>query len=490
HTAINIASSNLSSGSDSESVSRISGSPSTNEASLAAGTPSRFDDQASGLSDSASFKATGTGDGDSLVVGSPRSADHSSVGTPARRNNGRSSVSAGQSVLSMLQASSAKSSRQASADSGDPGNESLSETCARESRGRSTSKSPLANAVVTVDDGLQVVLGDETEPNSRAESSDEAEIRNGGALENRLRSLTMDKSESSDVFTAADNASENGHEDLGSDEQQPFDWDTLQLDQMYVISPATVPQFLHATVKDIRPERWLQINSLPEYKFIPASMIFLAARFAHHLGTPDFLDSFLAEAIASIIHEVQSHKHDPVSLAFWISNIQTLVYFLKRDSTLVQITSDAQGRMSECMQDAYALLVKAVEFEIEPLIDPSLLAYDLMPELFADVKFEAEKSQRLSMFFFGNQADSARKSSDGRPLRRSQTLLNQNKDGRGRRGSLLAGNKLPHSGAPATASGNVPAWISCVEHLKGITSSFKNSIGAGSAKRPSSSDTY
>ncbi|KAJ2595519.1 hypothetical protein GGF39_003793 [Coemansia sp. RSA 1721] len=491
HTAINIASSNLSSGSDTESVSRVSGSPSTSEAGMAAGTPSRFDDQASGLSDSGSIKASGAGDSDSFVVGSPRSTDQSSVGTPGKRNNGRSSASAGQSVLSMLQASSAKSSRQTSAENADPNSESLSDTSARASRVRSTSKSPLAQAVVTAEDGLQVVLGDETEPNSRAHSSDETDIRNSSSgLEKRLRSLTMDKSESSDIFTAADNASENGNDVLDSAEHQPFDWDTLQLDQMYVISPATVPQFLHATVKDIRPERWLQNNSVPEYKFIPASMIFLAARFAHHLGTPDFLDSFLAEAIASIIHEVQSHKHDPVSLAFWISNIQTLIYFLKRDSTLVQITSDAQGRMSECMQDAYALLVKAVEFEIEPLIDPSLLAYDSMPELFADVKFEAEKSQRLSMFFFGGQADNTRKSSDGRPLRRSQTLLSQNKDGRGRRSSLIPATKTSPSGGPATASGSVPAWVSCVEHLKGSASSFKHSTGASITKRTSSCDTY
>ncbi|KAJ2781068.1 Histone-lysine N-methyltransferase [Coemansia interrupta] len=487
HTAINIASSNLSSGSDSDANSRISGtSPSNSEAALAMGMPSRRGNHTPTGSDADSFGvagAEGAGDAGGLVVGSPRSGDQSSVGTPGKRSNGRDSMSAGQSVLSMLQASSAKSSRHATTDGSDS-------NAGRESRTRSASKSPLAAAVVTAEDGLQMVLGDETEPNSRAASSDDAGNADS-SLSGRLRALTTDKSESSDVYTNIDATSDNGDE---QDEPLPFDWDTLQLDQMYVISPATVPQFLHAVVKDIRPERWIQSTVLPEHRFVSASMIFLAARFAHHLGAPDFLDTFLTDTIASIIHEVQTHKSDPINLAFWITNIQTLVYFLKRDSTLVQITSDAQGRMSECMQDAYALLIKAVETEIEPLIDSSLLAYDSMPELFADVKFETEKSQRLSMFFFGNQADSSRKSSDGRPLRRSQTLLHQPKEGRGRRGSLLSSTKpQPATGAPATASGNVPAWIACVERLRSGSdmSSLPYDHGAANIhKRPSSGDTY
>ncbi|KAI9502539.1 hypothetical protein BX070DRAFT_192977, partial [Coemansia spiralis] len=205
---------------------------------------------------------------------------------------------------------------------------------------------------------------------------------------------------------SAGSDSESFQHDGETKEPQVFNWDTLSLDQMYVISPAAVPQFLHTVVKDIRPEQWIHSKVVPEYKFVPASMIFLAARFAHYLDMPDFLESFIADAIASIIHEVQTHKSDPVALAFWIANIQTLIYFFKRDSTLVQSTSDAQGRMSECIQDAYSLLIRAVEAEIEPLIDVSMLAYESMPELFADVKFEAERSQRLSMFFFDTRRQS------------------------------------------------------------------------------------
>ncbi|KAI9471229.1 hypothetical protein BX667DRAFT_459141, partial [Coemansia mojavensis] len=201
-------------------------------------------------------------------------------------------------------------------------------------------------------------------------------------LSSRMQTLSVNKRESTESTAQYEASDYEG--DSENKEPQSFDWDTLQLDQMYVISPATVPQFLHAVVKDIQPERWIHSDVRPEHRFVSASMIFLAARFAHHLGSPDFLDSFLSDTIASIIHEVQTHKTNPVTLAFWISNIHTLIYFFKRDSTLVQITSDAQGRMSECMHDTYALLVRALEAELEPLIDASLLAYESMPELFAE----------------------------------------------------------------------------------------------------------
>ncbi|KAJ1958340.1 hypothetical protein GGI12_004759 [Dipsacomyces acuminosporus] len=282
-------------------------------------------------------------------------------------------------------------------------------------------------------------------------------------------------------------------------ETQPFDWDTLQLDQMYVISAATVPQFLHSVVKDIRPERWIQGSVLPEHKFIPASMVFLAARFAHHLVTPDFLESFLADTIAAIIHEVQSHKADPLTLAFWMSNIQTLIYFFKRDAALVQATSEAQGRLSECMHDAYSLFIKAAQAELEPLIDVSMLAYDSMPDLFADVKFEAEKSQRLSMFFFGGQAESTRKSSDGRPLRRSQTVLQKGSRGK-RKNSILSAVRpnidsanagLSGNMQPATASGDVPAWVVSVERAKFLASAAADGASAAALDmRPASGDTF
>ncbi|KAJ2811436.1 Histone-lysine N-methyltransferase, partial [Coemansia furcata] len=235
-------------------------------------------------------------------------------------------------------------------------------------------------------------------------------------------------------------------------------------------------------------------------------MVFLAARFAHHLGTPDFLESFLTDTIASIIHEVQTHKTDPVALGFWMSNIQTLVYFLKRDTTLVQATSEAQGRLSECMQDAYALLIRAVERELEPLIDASLLAFESMPELFSDVAFEVEKpqlssQQRLSSFFFGSSVTTPttdptlpRKSSDGRPLRRNQTVLQK---GRSRRGSLLAAVRPAPVGGPASASGEVPTWITCIERLRMASQPVQQqqparSSNSGSAgrHRPTSGDTF
>ncbi|KAJ2515826.1 Histone-lysine N-methyltransferase [Coemansia sp. RSA 2049] len=535
HTAINIASSSLSAGSDSESIQRGSESPSpqSEATDFGGGTHERKGSEASSMKASVN-----DGDSGSVSTSSPQSTSHSVVGTPSRRRNGRDSITAGHNVLSMLQASSARSSNTSKQSDG-----SDAQSASLENRSLSPT-SRLASGNSTVSEGLGLTLDGSGEHGEDAGGGYSMSPEAASSLSGRMDALGVGGSNSAGHFsnstnrdsmygsaednTAAkadydgyndnsgygnnrrklDNRNAGEEEDDDDDdhtkEPHAFDWDTLHLDQMFVISPAAVPQFLHSVVKDIQPERWIHINAHAEYKFVPASMIFLAARFAHHLGTPDFLGSFLADSIASIIHEVQTHKADPVALAFWISNIQTLIYFFKRDATLVQTTSDAQGRMSECIQDAYSLLVRAIEAEMEPLIDASLLAHDSMPELFADVKFEVEKSQRLSMFFFGNQADANRKSADGRPLRRSQTVL-QRGGGRPRRSSILGGVSGPKQAdnGPSTAGGEPPAWILCVEQLvQGLAPVQESKKGAlsdsventyrksSSAKRPSSGDTF
>ncbi|KAJ2883388.1 hypothetical protein H4R27_002795 [Coemansia aciculifera] len=489
HTAMNIAasSSNMSSGGSSDSdgsLHRASESLSTNDVLSNSGD---ILNRTCAESDCGSTKT----DTDGFIVGSPRStltADHSAIGTPSRRTFARDPLSAGQNVLSMLQASRSKpESRAESSDS----------------LGGVTGQPPgtLPAAKRSGDTAATAELSSTMADRGRG-SSPAADV--AGALAGRLRQLAVDEHGEDGAATL-----ERDNDDSGEDkqtQQQPFDWDTLQLDQMYVISTDTVPQFLHAVIKDIQPAQWLQPSTAAEHKFVPASMVFLAARFAHHLGTPDFLESFLTDTIASIIHEVQTHKTDPVALGFWMSNIQTLVYFLKRDTTLVQATSEAQGRLSECMQDAYALLIRAVERELEPLVDPSLLAFESMPELFTDVTFEAEKpqlssQQRLSSFFFGSSGatsatDSAlpRKSSDGRPLRRTQTVLQK---GRSRRGSLLAAVKPAPASGPASASGEVPTWITCIERLRTPPQALQpqprarsSNLGSTVRQRPTSGDTF
>ncbi|KAJ2908060.1 hypothetical protein GGI21_003265, partial [Coemansia aciculifera] len=109
HTAINIAASstNMSSGGSSDGDGgshRVSESLSTSD-----GLANSVDNinRVCAESDCASTKT----DTDGFVVGSPRStltADHSAIGTPSRRALGRDPLSAGQNVLSMLQASRAR----------------------------------------------------------------------------------------------------------------------------------------------------------------------------------------------------------------------------------------------------------------------------------------------------------------------------------------------------------------------------------------------
>lgn len=467
HTAMNIAaSSNLSSGGSSDADSSGHHTPSVSSTHEEEGTdPLRAD---------------------GFSVGSPRSvlsaerSTASSTATSKRAPHARDSrAMSGHNVLSMLQASSGANSQSRSRDNYNQQQQPL----------------PTGDEMVTA-------LAGKLRELANIDQHQQQQFTKDG-------SLATSASSTGDADAKTENNED--EEDESEHKQQPFDWDTLQLDQMYVISPATVPQFLHAVIKDIQPVNWLgpQISA-PEHKFIPASMIFLAARFAHHLGAPDFLGIFLTDTIASIIHGVQTHKTDPISLAFWVSNMQTLLYYFKRDSTLVKATSEAQGRISECMQDAYALLIRAIERDIEPILDVSMLAYESMPDLFADVKFETERSQaRLSMFFFGDSAASSatsggsggdlvtRKSSDGRPLRRTQTVLQKNGGSRPRRGSLLSPKAPPTTASTTTSNsgsvtmkGEMPGWISAIERLKGYHQHPESPLSGSNGPRPSSGDTF
>ncbi|KAJ2809563.1 hypothetical protein GGI24_007192, partial [Coemansia furcata] len=211
-------------------------------------------------SDCASTKT----DTDGFIVGSPRStltADHSAIGTPSRRTFARDSLSAGQNVLSMLQASRSKpESRAESSDS----------------LGSVAGQPPgiLSAARRSGDDATATDLGSTMVELSRG-SSPAADV--AGALTGRLRQLVVDDLGGDGAAAARLRDNDDGGEDKQT-QQQPFDWDTLQLDQMYVISTDTVPQFLHAVIKDIQPAQWLQPSTAAEHKFVPASMVFLAAR--------------------------------------------------------------------------------------------------------------------------------------------------------------------------------------------------------------------
>ncbi|KAJ1939591.1 hypothetical protein EC988_007271, partial [Linderina pennispora] len=231
HTAMNIASSNLS-GSDTESFRPISDAPSPREEAMTLSAERALSPRSSEFDHS-----------DLVPPGSP----HSSISTPRTRGT------RGQSVLDMLQASTIRAGKRTSGSS-------VVSTDDRSGMSGNTSR--------VASDGLGLAI---TTSDSEAAAANE--------LGDRLRTLTMDsKAEYQEKLKSNGDSGFSEDGDENNDDPAKFDWDTLQLDQMYVISEETIPKLLHAIVREIKPERWIQDGVTGEHKFVPASVIFLSTR--------------------------------------------------------------------------------------------------------------------------------------------------------------------------------------------------------------------
>ncbi|KAJ1980466.1 hypothetical protein H4R34_002447 [Dimargaris verticillata] len=183
-----------------------------------------------------------------------------------------------------------------------------------------------------------------------------------------------------------------------------FVWDQCQPDQMYVISPAAVPLFLAKVIKNVSPSLRLRAN--PYEKFIPANLLFLTARYAFYFGTPDFLAEFTSQAIAEITQLAKRQQHDVELLAFWLSNCTLLLYYFKKDTGLVVNSVEIQGQLSELIQEIYQTLVRSVQAQLDRILQPAILEYEAIPDLFASIQFEARPTNRFGRAGRGTAAQS------------------------------------------------------------------------------------
>ncbi|ORX89399.1 hypothetical protein K493DRAFT_289435 [Basidiobolus meristosporus CBS 931.73] len=170
---------------------------------------------------------------------------------------------------------------------------------------------------------------------------------------------------------------------------EEFVWDHIQPDQIFVFSPTKLPSLLNKVISRMKP------HYTPEHKFIPANVLFLAARYAHSLVGPELLDELLSDTVRLTQKVVQVAEDDMSLLAFWISNCTLLLYYLKRDGELSVQTLDRQVDLSELVEKTYRIFVRGVQQKIEEVIESAMLSYDTLPGL-NEVKFAGEKRR----FFF------------------------------------------------------------------------------------------
>ena len=127
----------------------------------------------------------------------------------------------------------------------------------------------------------------------------------------------------------------------------------------------------------------------PSQKPVPANIIFLSARYAHYHGSPDLLATLLVTAMDKINEVIEKYQWDMTVLAFWMSNATLLLHYLKKDSGLVEASTEFQLQMAELINEIFILIIRDAERRMDKVLDQSMLEHEAMPG-FEDVQFQHE----------------------------------------------------------------------------------------------------
>ena len=152
---------------------------------------------------------------------------------------------------------------------------------------------------------------------------------------------------------------------------------------MFVFQEHELDRILDIIITKMTPQR------SPTQKPVPANMIFLSARYAHYHASPELLEKLLLTAMDLINDVVERCQWDMTILAFWISNATLLLHYLKKDTGLVEATSEFQAHLAELINEIFILIVRDAERRLDKVLDVAMLDHETIPG-FEDITFQNE----------------------------------------------------------------------------------------------------
>ncbi|KAF2202203.1 hypothetical protein GQ43DRAFT_5001 [Delitschia confertaspora ATCC 74209] len=167
------------------------------------------------------------------------------------------------------------------------------------------------------------------------------------------------------------------------DEGQEFVWDRCLNDQMFVFQENELDRILDIIITNMTPQR------SPSQKPVPANILFLSARYAYYHSSPELLETLLVSAMEKINDVVEKHQWDMTILAFWMSNATLLLHYLKKDTGLVQATTEFQLQIAELINEIFILIIRDAERRMDKVLDQAMLEHETIPG-FEDVQFQHE----------------------------------------------------------------------------------------------------
>lgn len=152
---------------------------------------------------------------------------------------------------------------------------------------------------------------------------------------------------------------------------------------MFVFQESELGRILDIIITNMTPQR------SPSQKPVPANVLFLSARYAHYHSSHDLLTTLLESALDKINDVVEKHQWDMTILAFWISNVTLLLYYLKKDAGLVEATTEFQLQLAELVNEIFILIIRDAERRMDKSLDAAMLNHETIPG-FEDVLFQNE----------------------------------------------------------------------------------------------------
>lgn len=171
--------------------------------------------------------------------------------------------------------------------------------------------------------------------------------------------------------------------DVGGSAAPAFVWDRCLNDQMFVFQENDLDRILKVIITDMTPQR------SHSQKPVPANVIFLGARYAHYHANRELLTRWLEAAQEKIYSVVDRQQWDMTMLAFWISNATLLLYYLRKDVGLAEVTTQFQAQMAEQVHEIYILILRDAERRMDKVLDAAILEHETIPG-FEDIAFQNE----------------------------------------------------------------------------------------------------
>lgn len=152
---------------------------------------------------------------------------------------------------------------------------------------------------------------------------------------------------------------------------------------MFVFQESELDRILDIIITSMTPQR------SPSQKPVPANILFLSARYAHYHASPDLLATLLISAMDKINNKVERHQWDMTVLAFWISNATLLLHYLRKDTGLVEATTEFQLQLVDLINEIFILIIRDAERRMDKVLDAAMLDHETIPG-FEDVHFANE----------------------------------------------------------------------------------------------------